>query len=88
MAGKVSKELTRCVVANGTTNTAPGKYQGLKIYFSWHYNKAYADPSHQTFGTADWTKFLKAYDEAKGSSGGGHTPIYDPLVPGPWIGPM
>lgn len=89
LAAKVSAQLKKAVIANLTTNTTPGYYQGLKIYFSWHYNKAYADASHQFFGTNEWTKFLKAYDEAKApGGGGGHTPIYDPIFPGPWIGPM
>lgn len=62
LAAKMTQELRRAVEANLTTGMPPGKYQGLKIYFAWNYNKAYADPSHQFFGTQAWTDFLKAYD--------------------------
>jgi hypothetical protein len=88
LAAKMTQELRRAVETNLTTGTAAGKYQGLKIYFAWHYDKAYADPSHQFFGTQAWTDFLKAYDKAQPPSGGGQTPMPNPGFPGPGIGPM
>lgn len=88
LAAKMTQELRRAVEANLTTGMPPGKYQGLKIYFAWNYNKAYADPSHQFFGTQAWTDFLKAYDKAQAPSGGGGTPFPNPGLPGPGLPPM
>lgn len=88
LAARMTRELRRFVVTNQTTGSPSGRYQGLKVYFAWHYNMAYADPSRQFFGTAAWTEFLKAYDKAQAPSGGGQTPIYNPGLPGPGLDPM
>jgi hypothetical protein len=84
----MTQELRRSMVTNLTTDLPAEKYQGLKVYFSWRYNKAYADPSHQFFGTQDWTDFLKAYDKAPSPGSYKPNPFPNPGFPGPGIGPM
>lgn len=89
LAARMTQELRRAVEANLTTGVAPGKYQGLKIYFAWRYNKAYADPAHQFFGTQEWTRFLQAYDKLPSPGSSAPVPMPgNPMFPGPGIGPM
>lgn len=60
----VSYELQRATVANLTTRTEPGVYNGLKIYMTLEgYNPAYGNGAHQIFGTTGWAKFLQAFNQ-------------------------
>lgn len=61
LAAKLNTEIQRATVANLTTETKAGLYTGMKIYASENYNAAYGNASHQSFGTADWAKFVQAY---------------------------
>ena len=88
LAAKMTQELRRSVVTNLTTDLPAGKYQGLKVYFSWRYNKMYADPSHQFFGTQAWTDFLKAYDKAPSPGNSTPNPFPNPSFPSPGLPPM
>ena len=63
LAGKVSQEFQRSVVANVTTGrTSNQVYQGLKVYFDLtQVNPNYTDPSKQFFGTTSWAQFVQAF---------------------------
>lgn len=88
LAAKMTQELRRSVETNLTTGLPGEKYQGLKIYFTWRLNKAYADPSHQFFGTQAWTDFLKAYDKAPSPGNTPSNPFPNPGFPSPGLPPM
>lgn len=64
LAGKVSQEFQRSVVANVTTGrTSKEVYQGLKVYFDLRQvNPNYTDPKKQFFGTTPWAQFVQNFN--------------------------